>query len=285
VASKLAFQFPGLGGYVPGILSALWAEHPAVREAMEPVDQAAREYGHRPVSPLLTEPDSPQIEELADMPALLNLATVGATLAVYAVLRAEGISPNVVLGHSTGELAALAVVGCLSVYDLARVICDREVALVQAGVTGGMVALNTDAQRARTLCGACGDWTLEVSLVNAPRQTVVSGSDRGVRITADLARAAGVLATRLPVGFPSHSPLLAPAAGILTRAVRSYPFHPPRDGSMFSPMLERFVTTAEDGRTWSRGSLSLRCTTCRRSGGCTAATVSTGSSKSVPAAW
>ncbi|MFB6807262.1 acyltransferase domain-containing protein [Streptomyces sp. NPDC056387] len=242
-----AIQFPGLGGYAPGSLRHLVAADFRVKELLSEVDQAAREYGVPPVSVTLTDPDGPDIEELAQTPTRLHLASLASGLALYAALVARGRAGDVLVGHSTGELTALAAAGCLSAYDAARVICEREIALAEGNFAGGLTALRTGARRAEHLCGAVGGWSLQPSLFNAPQQTVVSGSAEELPLLEKAARALGIQATRLLVVYPHHNPMLAGAARQVARSTTTYRIQEPLV-RVFSPLLGQPVRTAGDVR-------------------------------------
>jgi [acyl-carrier-protein] S-malonyltransferase len=243
---RTVFLFPGLGGYLPGAFSEL-AGHPAFSAALAPVDQAAREYGLPSYTELLADAAGPDVEDLARTPIRLHLAAFATSVAVHAVLQAEGVHADAVLGLSTGELAALVVSGCLSSYDAARVFCERELALSELDPGGGLIALEVDAERAAHLCGATGDQTLRPSLFNAPRQTAVSGREPGLTILEKVARAAGVQATRLPAVFPYHNPLLTAPARRLTEVTSDYALGTPSLPA-YSPLLNRYVRDAADVR-------------------------------------
>jgi malonyl CoA-acyl carrier protein transacylase/acyl carrier protein len=245
--SRTCFLFPGLGGYLPGALVRLAAEHTAVMPALAPIEQAAREYGHEGVVGVLTDPHGPEIEELARTPARFHLATVGISLAVHAVLDAEGIRPDVMAGNSTGELSALASSGWLTAYDAARVVREREAAIAEVAPEGGLAALHTGAERAASLCGATGDWTVTPALFTSPRQTVVAGSLSGLTTVESLARVVGVAVTPLPAIYPHHSPLMKEAARRTAEASKDYPVGVGRC-RVYSPILRRFITNADDVR-------------------------------------
>ncbi|MET9689931.1 acyltransferase domain-containing protein [Streptomyces sp. NPDC006514] len=243
-----AIQFPGLGSYTPGSLQHLIAVDLRAKDLLGEVDQAAREYGVPPVSVALIDPDGPEIEELAQTPTRLHLASLASGLALYAALVTRGRPGDVLVGHSTGELTALAAAGCLSAYDAARVICEREIALVEGDFTGGLTALRIGARRAEHLCGAVGGWSLQPSLFNAPQQTVVSGSAEELPLLEKAARALGLQATRLLVMYPHHNPMLAGAARQVARSTTTYRTQEPHV-RVFSPLLRQPVRTADDVRS------------------------------------
>ncbi|WP_280335727.1 acyltransferase domain-containing protein [Nocardia wallacei] len=151
------------------------------------------------------------------------MASFCSSYVLYQALRDKGFDGDVLLGHSTGEITALAAAGALSVPDAARVLCEREVALAEAGVRGCMVVARAGASRTEHLCRAAGGWTLSVALSNSPEQTVVSGSKADLPAFEAVAQAAGVQTTRLPVHYAHHNPVLRPAAARLAAAMAYCP--------------------------------------------------------------
>lgn len=247
MGNRVLIQFPGLGGYAPGLLAGMAESSPRLSAVLSEVDRVAASYQLGPVSTPLTDPDGPRIEELAETPALMHLTSFTASYVLYQELCAKGIEGDALLGHSTGEITALAAAGALSVADAARVLCEREAALAEVGVLGGLVALRVDAKRAEYLCGAAGGWSLTVSLVNSPEQTVVSGSENDLPRLEAVAQAAGVQATRLLVRYPHHHPGLRRAARTVAEMTAQYRIEDPMTW-VYSPLLGRFVTDAADAR-------------------------------------
>ena len=65
--------------------------------------------------------------------------------------RSVGVTPDAVIGHSQGEIAAAYVAGALSLRDAARVVALRSKLLVELSGSAGMVSLACGADRAREL--------------------------------------------------------------------------------------------------------------------------------------
>ncbi|MFE9107970.1 SDR family NAD(P)-dependent oxidoreductase [Actinomadura geliboluensis] len=118
---------------------------------------------------------------------------------------AAGVVPDVVVGHSQGEIAAAHVAGALSLGDAAKVVALRSRALLELSGGGAMAQLALDEDRARRLLGSLGD-RVWVAAVNGPAATVVSGEAAAVEGVLDRAREEGVWARRIPVDYASHSP-------------------------------------------------------------------------------
>lgn len=97
------------------------------------------------------------------------------TVSLAAQLRATGVRPDAVLGHSQGELAAAYVAGALSLRDAARVLAQRSRALAPNAGTGAMAALSLPSCRVHRLVEPWRD-AISVAAQNGPCTTVVTGS-------------------------------------------------------------------------------------------------------------
>ncbi|MEV4434111.1 ACP S-malonyltransferase [Streptomyces sp. NPDC049555] len=134
-------------------------------------------------------------------------------------------------GHSLGEYTALTAAGALTVAEGAALVAARGRAMREAarhreGTMGVLVAapLAEVVAMVREVREEGADvW---VANVNAPGQTVVSGSPEGVAAVAAKAPVIGARMLALPVGGAFHSPYMAPAAAALSGALRAARFAP-----------------------------------------------------------
>ncbi|MET9540695.1 acyltransferase domain-containing protein [Streptomyces sp. NPDC006553] len=241
---ETVFLLPGQGGYTPGLLAG--DDSPEVAEVLDTVDRIAAEFGRGGVSHLLRNTDAPSAADLVRADSFaLQLAVFAAAVGSFRIAERQD-TPDVVVGHSMGEIAALTVTGAFTPADGARLVCHRsEALLAHCPSDGGMVALELPAARAAHLVGAVADRGLAVAVSNAPRQTVVSGPDEAVEVVARLAGALGVQATRLNAPFPFHSPMLAIAAHAFGEAVTGIRQHPLR-GAVYSPVAGGYVQDDTD---------------------------------------
>ncbi|MFD0262830.1 ACP S-malonyltransferase [Kitasatospora indigofera] len=209
--AETVLLLPGQGGYTPGIFAG--ESDPEVAEVLRVVDRVAGEFGHPGVSGLLTEPDAPGAAELVRTDSFaLQLAVFAAGVGGFR-LALRQYTPDLVVGHSMGEIAALTVAGAFDLADGARLVCHRSRALsAYCPEPGGMVALGLPARRAAHLVGVADRPGLAVAVANAPRQTVVAGPEAALATVTALAAALEVPVTRLNAPFPFHSPMLALAA-------------------------------------------------------------------------
>ncbi|ARF53151.1 acyltransferase domain-containing protein [Streptomyces gilvosporeus] len=244
MGTKTALLFPGPGSHLPDVLGPFTAPGTAASDALATVDEVAVKYGWGPVSDALADADATPTTH----PELLWLGFYATSVVLAEHTREAGLAPEVLMGHSGGEITALAVAGALSVADGARVLCERVRALAASDLApGAMVVVATDAERLGHLCAALGDWSLALAVDNAPRQSVACGHTGAVAALERLAAAAGWRTTRLAMPYILHNPLLAAAAESFLQAIADIPVRAPAQ-RVHSPLLERHVTRGEDVR-------------------------------------
>ncbi|MFG1661347.1 acyltransferase domain-containing protein [Micromonospora chersina] len=234
------YLIPGQGGYTPGIFEG--NESASVVEVLEAIDKVAAEFGREGISSLLTEAHAPTADQLMRTDSFrLQLAVFATGVAGYklAGLRSE---PTVLVGHSMGEIAALSVAGAFSIEDGARLVCHRaEALLAHCPDEGGMMALGLPAVRTAHLIALMGEPRLALAVVNAPRQTVVSGPLPSLTLVARVAEALGVHTTALTAPFPFHGPMLAIAAQGFASSIGHLQQRPLRQ-AVYSPTLQRLAS-------------------------------------------
>jgi acyl transferase domain-containing protein len=156
------------------------------------------------------------------------------------------VRPDVLLGHSFGDLIALTVSGAWSLDDGVRLVVLGDEALRRsAKARGGMVALDCGARRARALLAAVGERHLGVAADNSPGQVVVSGPHVGLERLSRVAGAFGVSATRLRVPHPFHNSVLAGTAKKFATDATVIPRRAPRL-RVYSSILGGYVTGPAD---------------------------------------
>ena len=217
---SVAFLFPGQGSQRPGMLHDL-PDHPAAQAV---VAQAA-EVLDRDVLNL----DTP--EALASTVAV-QLALLITGTATAQVLIEEGGRADFVAGHSVGAFAAAVAAGALTFPDALRLVDLRARAMQEAYPHGyGMgIVVGLDERTVSRLAAEAGTPTAPVHAANAnaPLQISVSGADDALEKVLTLARNHGARRTqRLVVPTPSHTPLMAPVAAELKRALADVPLSPP----------------------------------------------------------
>ena len=213
---KIAFCFPGQGSQRVGLGRELAEAYPVAADLFAEADEIAG-FGLRQLCF-----DGP-LEELSrteiTQPALMTASLAAAAV----VLEQTPLRPDVVVGHSVGEYAALATAGSSTFERLLPLISERGRVSAAAGTGGGMAAvLKLDDARVEDICAARDDvWPANY---NCPGQVVVSGRDDGIDAVGEAVSSAGGKMIRLKVAGAFHSPLMAGAAAEFRPAVEAVPF-------------------------------------------------------------
>jgi [acyl-carrier-protein] S-malonyltransferase len=233
--SKIAFCFPGQGSFEVGMGRDI-AE--AVPEAMDVFRRGSEACG-LDLARLCFEGEA---EELYDT-AVQQPALVATSLAMLAAIRARGIEPDVVVGHSVGEFAALAAAQALPDDEAIALVRERGLAMAEAARDhpGSMAAiLGLEDEVVEQLCrGILGVWPANY---NCPGQIVISGENPAVDECCAAAQEEGARRTvKLKVSGAFHSPLVARAADRLRPAVERIAFKEP-----VAPFMSTVTARIED---------------------------------------
>jgi [acyl-carrier-protein] S-malonyltransferase len=219
--SKVAFCFPGQGSLEVGMGREI-AE--AVPEARDVFRRGSEASGLDLERLCFEAPLEELIETEVQQPAL-----VATSLAVLAALRARGIKPDFVVGHSVGEFAALAAADAMEVDEAIGLVRERGLAMAEAARQhpGSMAAiLGLDDDVVERLCRKIlGVWPANY---NCPGQVVVSGEHAAVdECCAEAEREGARRTVKLQVSGAFHSPLVARAADRLRPAIERVRFSEP----------------------------------------------------------
>jgi len=220
----LAFVFPGQASQRLGMAAELIAREPTGRSLFQ---QAGTLLGLN-----LAEICTIGGEELLTRTDVAQPALLTTCVAWCAVLRERGTAPQVVAGHSLGELSAWVAAGALEFEDALRLVRRRGELMADAGARrpGGMAAVIGlgDEQVERICQRAAAADVCVVANYNSPGQVVVSGEPPALQRVTEAVKAAHGRVIPLRVSGAFHSPLMEDAAHAFAELVSAVPMSPPR---------------------------------------------------------
>jgi acyl transferase domain-containing protein/acyl carrier protein len=203
---RVAFVCSGQGPQWQGMGRELMASIPAFRqEIVRCADEIKRHVSWDLLEELERDEAGSRLQETQiAQPALFALQ-----VALAAVWRSWGIVPDVLIGHSAGEVAAAYLSGALSFEAAVTVICRRGRLMQRATGLGKMAALEITEAGAEDLLCIYRD-RISLAAVNSPTSMVVSGETDAIEQLVETVASQGVRAKVLPVDYAFHSPQMEP---------------------------------------------------------------------------
>lgn len=223
---SLAFVFPGQGSQSVGMMNALAAEFPIVKETFTEASQAL----DKDLWQLVEQGP----EEKLNQTEITQPAMLAAGVATWRVwLTNQGPKPQMMAGHSLGEYSALVCAEALDFPDAVKLVADRARFMQEAvpiGQGGIAAILGLDDDAVRKLCEqAAQDEVLDAVNYNSPNQVVIAGTATAVARAVELSKAVGAKrAVLLPMSVPAHSRLMHPAAQRMAERIKTVNFRSPR---------------------------------------------------------
>ncbi|MFF9061856.1 SDR family NAD(P)-dependent oxidoreductase [Streptomyces sp. NPDC014882] len=201
---RTVFVFPGQGWQWAGMGRELWESSPVFAEQMRACARALEPWVDWSLAD--TVRGGPRAADL-DRIDVVQPVLFAMMVSLARVWRSLGVTPDAVIGHSQGEIAAACVAGALSLPDAARIVALRSRLLATCTDDGGLAGIVAPEHRVRELLERTGSGAV-IAAVNGPYSTTVSGGAAAVRELIDTCESEGVRARWIPASVPGHSPLM-----------------------------------------------------------------------------
>lgn len=216
-----AYVFPGQGAQFVGMGKDLYDQYPLAKELFE---RANHLLGFSITDKMFLGNEDDLKATKVTQPAIFLHSVIA-----FKLLN-EGVSPDMVAGHSLGEFSALVANGALNFDDALLLVSKRAQAMQKAcemNPSVMAVVIGLEDQKTVDICNSIDEVVVPANY-NCPGQLVISGSFKGIDMAIELLKAAGAKrAMKLNVGGAFHSPLMQPAKEELANAIENTPFNKP----------------------------------------------------------
>ncbi len=222
---KLCFTMTGQGGQWWAMGRDLLEREPVFRETVEQFDSVFAPIGGWSImEALLADEATSRIDDAAITPAVMFAFQT----ALSEVWRARGVVPDMLLGHSFGEVTAAFLAGGLEATEIARLVNQRGLIRHSVDRVGTMAAIGLGASAIEPMLPAGG--SIEIGGYNAPDMVTLTGEEAAIdRLIAQLnASDPTILTRKLALDFAYHSSWFEPVEQTFKDQVGTLRTAPPR---------------------------------------------------------
>jgi acyl transferase domain-containing protein/NADPH:quinone reductase-like Zn-dependent oxidoreductase/NAD(P)-dependent dehydrogenase (short-subunit alcohol dehydrogenase family)/SAM-dependent methyltransferase/acyl carrier protein len=171
------------------------------------IDELDRLFGQLAVWSLRDILSQPEESSQIDRTEYAQPAIFGLQMGLAALWQSWGIEPDLVVGHSIGEVAAACISGALSLDDAVKVCFHRSRLQASLAGRGGMLAVSlSEADLQRRIRGK--EALISIGAVNSPESGTLAGDTAMLEQIAAELQSEGIFARMLKVEVPYHSPVM-----------------------------------------------------------------------------
>ncbi|KGQ04250.1 Conidial yellow pigment biosynthesis polyketide synthase [Beauveria bassiana D1-5] len=248
---KVVFVFTGQGSLYTSLGRELYETVSSFREDIAQFDNIAQQHGFPPFLSLIDG----SVASLEGVDTCTShLALVCLQMALSRLWNAWNIQPNMVIGHSLGEYAALFAAGVISASDAILLVGTRATLLARhcSPGTHGMMAIKAPVD---SILPLLHESSCEITCINQPSGVVVGGKKQNIDELATKVQGLGYPTVPLDIPFSFHTSQVDPILADFEKAAQNVHYSTPKI-PILSPLLGHVI---KDGQPFDGDYLARAC--------------------------
>ncbi len=217
---KIVFLYSGGGSQYPGMFKGFYTENKYFKKYMDQCNQIYKNQTQNNLLEKIFSSDNTVHE--------MRYTQVALFFVEYSLSKMwmdYGLTPNLLIGHSTGEYIAACLAEIFTLEDAIQLITIRGELMYSLPKNGTMAAIFTDETTVQNNIKNIKNVT--IAAVNTPEQTVISGTEKQVQKVCQLFKEKGIDTKKLDVSLAAHSPLMKPMLTEFENVSKKIKYHVP----------------------------------------------------------
>ncbi|SDQ15802.1 type I polyketide synthase [Pseudovibrio sp. Tun.PSC04-5.I4] len=235
-SGKCAFVFSGNGSQWAGMGQDAYTFNSTFRKTFETVDGLFEALSGWSIK---TELFSETLQEDLQKTSIAQPVLFAMQVSLCQALKDYSLKPDIVLGHSIGEVAAAHISGALSLEAAVKLVYHQSAEQEIVAGHGTMAALVLPMEEAQQAIIESGFTSIEIAAENSPKSVSLSGTQEDLDGFAKFARTNHIAFRKIALNYPFHSKLIEPVehpfrnvVGTVTATAANVPFVSTVTGSL-----------------------------------------------------